>query len=172
VASLGVWLGLVAENYRQERQERPEERVSLARLLRDLDFDLDDMSGNLERAEWSHRAARRLLDATADPMSVSRDSAEYYLNQFQRRTILAVNDSEYTALFSAGRINVIRDIDLRQRLTELYGWLSEPRLAVDLTALVDYRSSLIDSYSARIADIEGIPRRIRAVLDVDGGQGL
>ncbi|MDH5588753.1 MAG: hypothetical protein OEZ37_01770 [Gemmatimonadota bacterium] len=119
VVFFGVWLGLLAENFRENRQERRAERVSLARLNRDLAIDRQDMAGNLERAREGHSAASWLL-RHADSTDVDPDSVGYYLTRFQYISGLALNTSEYTALKSSGRINIVRDADLRQRLTRLY----------------------------------------------------
>jgi hypothetical protein len=119
VVFFGVWLGLLAEDYRESRQELMAEQVSLARLVHDLEFDRQDMTGNLQRASDGRAAAAWLLERT-DATAVDRDSLAHYLHRLQYVSILIANTSEYTALKSAGRINIIRDTDLRQRLTQLY----------------------------------------------------
>jgi len=119
VVFLGVWLGLLAENYREVRQTRAAEQVSLGRIIRDLEVDHEDMLGNLGRATKGRLAAVWLLER-ADATDVSRDSLELFLTDLQESSILSANTSEYTALKSAGRINIIRNPDLRQRLTQLY----------------------------------------------------
>jgi hypothetical protein len=119
VVFFGVWLGLLAEDYRESRQDLMAEHVSLARLVRDLEFDRQDMTGNLQRTVDGRAAAVWLLERT-DATAVDRDSLAHYLHRLQYISLLVANTSEYTALKSAGRINIIRDTDLRQRLTQLY----------------------------------------------------
>lgn len=119
VIFLGVWLGLMAENYREYRQERADEQVSLQRLIDDLGHDVSDINGNLQRTEASHQAARWIL-ARADRLDVPRDSLAHYLTRLQFTSLFIPNTSEYSALKGAGRINIIENEDLRQGLTQLY----------------------------------------------------
>lgn len=119
VVFFGVWLGLLAENFREARQERRDETVSLGRLNQDLERDRTDMAGNLERAREGHAAASWLL-RRADATTVDPDSVGYYLTRLQYVSGLNANTSEYTSLKSSGRVNILRDTDLRQRLTQLY----------------------------------------------------
>jgi hypothetical protein len=119
VVFFGVWLGLLAETFRESRQEGAAERVSLGRLARDLAYDHRDMSGNRQRASEGLAAAIWILER-ADSSGVARDSLEYYLTVLQQGSILNANTSEYTALKGAGRINILRNAEFRQRLTQLY----------------------------------------------------
>jgi len=119
VVFFGVWLGLLAETYRESRQERAAERVSLARLARDLASDHRDMSGNRQRASEGLAAATWILER-GDASGIARDSLEHYLTLLQQSSILSANTSEYTALKGAGRINILRDVELRQRITQLH----------------------------------------------------
>ena len=119
VVFLGVFLGLLAENYREFRRERADELVSLARIVSDLEFDREDMTGNLERTRVSHEAARWIMDR-ADTEGVEPDSIAYYLGRLQHTSVLNTNTSEYSALVGAGRLNIIQDSDFLERLTQLY----------------------------------------------------
>jgi hypothetical protein len=119
VVFFGVWLGLLAETYRESRQERAAERVSLSRLARDLAVDRRDMSGNRQRASEGLAAAIWILER-GDSSGIARDSLEYYLTVLQQTSGLSANTSEYTALKGAGRINILRNAQFRQRLTQLY----------------------------------------------------
>jgi len=119
IVFLGVWLGLLAEDYRERRQERQAERVSLGRLIADMDSDILDMTGNLERTLEGHSAARWILDHS-DARGVDADSVARQLTRLQYTSVLGANTSEYSALKASGRINLIRDPDLRQGLTQLY----------------------------------------------------
>jgi hypothetical protein len=118
---LGVWLGLLAENYREDRQERADERMSLERLISDLEWDHRDMTLNLQSVEAGYAASRWILEHS-DTRGVDADSLGYYLTELQHGVILTTNPSEYTALRSSGRINIIRNVELRQRLTAVHEW--------------------------------------------------
>ncbi len=119
VVFLGVFLGLLAENYRESVRERADERVSLDGLILDLDVDREDMRGNLQRTESGLLSAPWLLEH-ADARSIDHDSLAHHVAQFQQTSVFNPNTSEYTALKSAGRINILQDSGFRQRLTKLY----------------------------------------------------
>lgn len=144
VVFLGVWLGLLAEDYRQTRQEREAERVSLGRLIADLDSDALDMAGNLERTTASHAAARWVLDRS-DARGVDSDSLAEHLSTIHFISLLTPNTSEYSALKSTGRINLIRNQELRQGLTQLYEGYPY------INALHDRDADRLDAAMAEIA---------------------
>jgi hypothetical protein len=68
-----VWLGLLAEDYRESRQDLMAEHVSLARLVRDLEFDRQDMTGNLQRTV-DGRAAISTVSSTSRSSSQTHPS--------------------------------------------------------------------------------------------------
>jgi len=119
VVFLGVSLSFFAENVREERAERAMERASLERLVRDMDQDLADFPGNLQRLEAGMAAIDRLLEARDDP-APSPDSVSADLSDFLQCSIMVANTSEYESLKASGGLNRIQDADFRQRLTENY----------------------------------------------------
>lgn len=108
IVFVGVWLGLLAENYREKRHEIADEQVSLERIARDLEFDQRDMTGSLRRAQSGLASAQWLLDHS-DTAEAMQDSLRVHLEQLQFISVFVANTSEYTSLRSAGRLNIIRD---------------------------------------------------------------
>jgi hypothetical protein len=118
VVFVGVWLSLLAEGWRQDRQEARGERESIARLSRDLEFDVRDLRSNLVRAEAGIAAGTWLL--SHDLRSVAPDSLGAILWPLRACSRFIENASEYQSLKAAGKLGLIKNADARQRLVELY----------------------------------------------------
>lgn len=123
VVFLGVWLGFMAEDLREDRRDRADERIALARILSDLDQNEADLRGNLERARAGDSAAVWLLE-NADRAGVDPDALAEQLRRLQYYSVLGANTSEYAALKGAGRLGLIRDEGVRELLTRTYEFYS------------------------------------------------
>lgn len=132
VVFLGVWLSLVAEGMRQAALERRDEGTSLERLARDMEYDLGDLEGNLNRAHAGFDGAARVLELRGSPSPPAEELARS-LEAMGPCSYPVWNASEYAALKGAGRLNLVTDPDLRQRIVELY----ESRAFLDWVHQVD-----------------------------------
>ena len=119
VVFAGVWLSLLAENWRENRSLREAERVSLIRLARDMEVDITDMKGNQARAATGLEAGA-WIKARSRPPYPPADSLGMKLSEYFTCSMLSVNTSEYTALRSSGLLNNLRDDDFRQKLVAHY----------------------------------------------------
>lgn len=119
VVFLGVSLSLAAEEWRQARTLRADEETSLGRIVEDLRIDIEDLRGNLERAE-AGRVGALWLRKNWDRADLPEDSVAAAVRDLFEISIFVPNASEYTALRSAGRVNIIQDAELRRSLTLLY----------------------------------------------------
>jgi hypothetical protein len=175
VVFVGVWLSLLAEGWRQDRQEARGERESIARLSRDLEFDVRDLRSNLVRAESGIAAGTWLL--THDLRSVTPDSLGAMLWPLRACSRFIENASEYQSLKAAGKLGLIKNADARQRLVELYEsreflkWMHEidcqesSALFEAISPLVEYRDlragETTDRLTPRISRVLAPDRLLR-----------
>lgn len=115
----GIMIALWAEDRWQTWQEQEFEESALVRISRDLEDDIADISGNLERATVGLDAARWIY---ASKNHEHLDTAELRKAIFDlgHCSILTLNTSEYVALKSSGNLRLIQDKDLLQQITSLY----------------------------------------------------
>lgn len=119
VVFVGVWLSLLAENWREERSASRTERSSVTRMAQDLSSDLDDLRVNLLRAEPGVTHGRWLL-ARGGNAGASIDSLTRALSAIQFTSVFVENTGEYEALRNAGQLGIISDAELRRRIVALY----------------------------------------------------
>lgn len=119
VVFLGVWLSLLAENWRQHRADSQIERSSIARMAEDLASDLGDLRVNLERAQTGVFYGRWLL-AVRSASEAPPDSLARALSAVQFCSVFVENTGEYESLKNSGQLSVIADAGLRRRIVALY----------------------------------------------------
>jgi hypothetical protein len=112
---VGVTAGFFVENYRQQLNEKRQEREALEQLLRDLEIDADDITPIVETSKaitegmiWLHNNLQR-----AD---LPRDSIVLVLDQIPWTYSYEAANAAYTGLKSAGQLALIRDLDLRREI--------------------------------------------------------
>ena len=119
VVAAGILIALWAENQWQTRSDRQYEQAALSRMAIDLAEDIEDISGNLDRARVGLNAAKWIF---ANKESVAVDSKEMRNAVFNLSHCsgVKVNPSEYSALRSSGNLRLIEDKDLLRATTSLY----------------------------------------------------
>jgi hypothetical protein len=117
VIFLGVSLSFFAEDLRENRRDRHEERASLVRLHSNLTE--SDFENELTRTSLSLSGIERIL-AVRDSARPSADSLSAWLSDAAACTPVVVNRSEYESLRSSGKLSLLRDADLRRLLTAHY----------------------------------------------------
>ena len=123
VIFLGVWLSLLAEQWRQGREDRESERLALEGLLQDLEVDVADMSGNLKRADRSVEAASQILALRSGIERPASDLAPM-LTELGPCSFPQWNTSQYAALKASGDLNLIKNRVLRASIARYYEGLS------------------------------------------------
>jgi len=119
IVVLGIIIALWSEAWWQSQADRAEEASSLARLIRDLDDDIFDLEGNLDRARTGFRAAGWLAaNRNTQPGDVS--DLKQALFDIGHCSVLLLNTSEYTSLRSSGDFRLIQDKDLLQKIAAFY----------------------------------------------------
>ncbi len=115
VVFIGVWLSLLAESCRQAAIESRDEQTTLQRLALDMVDDTADISGNIDRATHGIEGATWVLSFRHSPSFPSDGLAEN-LAKLGPCSLPGWNASEYTALKGSGRLNLISDPGLRQKI--------------------------------------------------------
>jgi hypothetical protein len=122
----GVLIALAADGWMEQRTLRDAEVESLGRLIKDMEVDIEDFSGNLARTQRGLDAAKWLMDHRGGPFPDPETLSER-LTDFTACSILSPNTSEYAALKSSGQLATLRNAGFRQELTnhyERYGLMS------------------------------------------------
>jgi hypothetical protein len=114
-----VFLGFLADDYREYRGDRTRERELLSQLMRDLVADSAQLteaslpSANRAAAlTWLHNNLRRL--------DVPRDSVIDVLGHVEISTQYSPVTFTYTGLKTSGRLDLIRDDALRDQLVNYF----------------------------------------------------
>ena len=113
--SLSIWLHGWAEGLK----DRKEEREFLVGLKQDLMMDLEEMksdrASNLKRYRVS-----QYLEGIGEGGKLNMDSIEYNIRIFSSWSSISPRISRFEALKGSGRLSIIEDKDLLNRITELY----------------------------------------------------
>jgi hypothetical protein len=119
VVFFGVWLSLVAEDWRQNQADASTARASISRMAADLASDVGDLEINEVRAGDGVTLGRWLLQhgVTADAPT---DSVNNALTAVQFCSMFVENNAEYVSLRNSGRLGIIRDQALRSRIVAHY----------------------------------------------------
>lgn len=119
---LGVYLGLIAANWNQERIAQKETDSLLSQLAEEL----TNYSGNLLEAERYYEIPRRYAERAAlgwvgDPSVSDR---EFVIAAYQASQITgATGEAAVMAqVFGAGQLRTIKDSEIRQSLARVIGW--------------------------------------------------
>lgn len=121
VIVVSILLALAADTWRQEVQDRTDERRSLELLSRDLTETIDQLTEFVTIADVSFDAATFAYTALAGPQSSIDQSAvsAAIVRAAQRRTV-RIPSAAYRDLVSTGRLRLIEDRDLRDRIVRFY----------------------------------------------------
>jgi hypothetical protein len=145
VVFFGVWLSLMAEEWRQDRQDRLAEELALEGIAQELAADIQDMEINLERARRGFSAATWLVENRT--MIPDADRVATALTEIGPCSFPFMASSQYTTLKSSGDLNLIRNRQLRGSIAEVYelrnflGWLHE-RDCLESSGLFDVLAPL------------------------------
>ena len=129
----GVTLSLLADDWRQGRENSAEERVLLTSLVADLRADSAELASVLD---WAHRHGRgavwlRLRLDEGPP--IPEDSLQFRLREVTFSTNYDPVTATYVALKEGGRMSVVEDSELRDRITDYYEREQSARVNVHRT---------------------------------------
>lgn len=129
IVVLGVFIGIEAARWNQDRQDRQEERRYYGQLLVDLRGDLKSFSRAKERADWYDEAAQLVIDrlggkavpqASPGRMATAILKAGWiYIPYASRGT--------YNELVSTGNLGLLRNSELKSEIANYYASFDENR---------------------------------------------
>ena len=131
VVTLGVLIAFEIEQWAQERQRADEERQFLERLYFDYGRAAEEMRTVIGHHDRVIRVHRRAFEARADPKRLRDYAAKDTENMGCRAGYLGTapfSDTVYQELISSGKIDRIRDPQLRAEvrdLTTMQAWLKD-----------------------------------------------
>ena len=126
VIVVGVLIALWAEGEWQSQQDRQVVRDALMQMARDLEKDIADISGNLERAQVGLEAAK-WIDSNRDAEIGDTPELRNAFFNVGHCSAPIFDSSAYVALKSSGNLRLVEDKELLQRITSVYesrGYLS------------------------------------------------
>lgn len=117
----GVTLGFLADDYRDYRNDREQERESLAQVLQDLELDLDDIAPIVRQSTSIAQAMRWIANHVARG-ELPADSLLTIVDSLSQTPAYSYEESDfaYSGLKSTGRIDLVRDVDLRRALVHYF----------------------------------------------------
>jgi len=113
----GVTLGFLADDFRDYRNDRKQEHESLTQVLLDLELDSEDMSPMLPQTEAIAEGTQWISNHAAKGQ-VPSDSLLMVLDSLSQTPAYSyeASDFAYSGLVNTGRIDLIRDANLRRAL--------------------------------------------------------
>lgn len=134
--SVAVYLGLLADNYREYRLDKVQEREYLGLLAKDLDTDLETLQYTQQGIETQARAAELIRHAVAREDIAVVDIEKAFSQLFLTWTYEQQRPT-YLALRNGLGLHVISDQDLRATLTKYYE-VNQMRLQQDYVTNYSY----------------------------------
>ena len=119
VIFLGVTLSLLADDWRQSRTDRSDERMALEELLTDLEAEASDMD-NLSTGARDDASAALWIHLKLRESEINRDSLSANLGTIYNWYVYKAAGATYTGLRSTGRLTLIQDDALRREITTYY----------------------------------------------------
>ena len=117
---LGVTLGFLAEDYRESRDDRRRGSEVLGQLLQDLNLDSLDIDPIGPQSATRETLTLWLNNSAATRFPV--DTLQAVLDSLGRTGLASYEASSFTysALRASGRIDLLRDVDLRRRIVHYF----------------------------------------------------
>ena len=119
VIFLGVTLSLLADDWRQRRTDRSDERMALEELQADLEAEASDM-GSLSNGARDDASAALWIYLKLGESEINPDSLGAKLRTIYNWYVYKAARATYTGLRSTGRLTLIQDDDLRRDITTYY----------------------------------------------------
>jgi hypothetical protein len=139
---VGVFLGIQASNWNEDRKDRGLANAYLDRIKSDLTYDLKGLQAREAYWRASAEAGDRALAFAVDGQ-LDRDQWSTLLDFFNAGQIWswAPSDGTYREMLSAGRLDLLGDADLKSQLSAYYvGRQTQARALLD--TLPAYREEI------------------------------
>jgi hypothetical protein len=122
VVVVGLFIGLQVDDWNESRKDRQREELYLARIYDELAADIENINYGIEIAEHRRDMGQLLIAALADPELAVQDPFAFFsaIEEAAYTFQPLINDFSFQELQFAGEFGIIRDVALRQALTEYY----------------------------------------------------
>ena len=116
----GVFVGIQASNWNQQRVNRAQGRAYRAMLIDDLEANRHDLAVRRRYYEWVRGEGLKTLAALAGPRSSL--GAEFLVNAYQTSQIIpwSLERNTYDQITAAGQMELVGDTYLRDRISSYY----------------------------------------------------
>lgn len=119
VVILGISIAFYLESYKEEKASRKQEKQYLESLMGDLKTDLEYLDTLRSLNKFTQHSLIALSDATIGK-AYSKDSLVAYLLVTQYNPPFTPQLTTYESLKASGKMEIIGDFELRNRIVELY----------------------------------------------------
>ncbi|MEJ2535331.1 MAG: hypothetical protein P8008_07710 [Gammaproteobacteria bacterium] len=134
---LGIFLGIEAANWNEDRRDRQDESAYLLRLHEDVRSSIEDLNrGRDDVASWNEQGQRALRALQEGDPSLAGEDAAHAFAASTRIGLPVTQLATITELISSGGLNEISDPDIRAALARMDG--SIQGLREHIRILVDY----------------------------------
>ena len=124
---IGILIALGLNNWNQTRKEHEEEIALLKGINQQLQEDHQNLKNSIERTEERRKRVLSILDLLEDPESINiRDFALLQLDLTEDDYFVSQR-AIFDEAVSSGKLNLIRNDELRQRIFQYYSVISNER---------------------------------------------
>jgi hypothetical protein len=122
IVVVGIFLGLQADGWNDQRKDRELERRYLERIHADIEEDIDEMKYALELARTRRDMGELLLAALDDPNVVKSDPQAFVtaIEQAGYTFLPVINDITFEELKFSGDLSIIQNERLRTAIAAYY----------------------------------------------------
>ena len=137
---IGILIALQINNWNQKSQQRKSEQTYLSNLLSDLNDQKASIKTQLAYEQSYFEASGYIIKDYEKNKTLTLDSMFFIkASHLRGRRTFVITDPTYTVLFSSGKIGILQDNDLKDRLIKYYQELErvEKVMQNNNTLLVD-----------------------------------
>jgi hypothetical protein len=155
VVVLGVFLGLQANNWNENRLNRAQGEQYRQRLIDDLDYNAEDFRQRVAYYRQVHDLGYAALQDMRRP--ISRDPARFLVEAFKAANILprSTRRATYQEIVSAGAMGSLGDESTREKIMIYYSGLD----------MMDVLTATVPAYRDRVRSI--MPFEIQRAIRID-----
>lgn len=129
IVVVGVFIGIEAANWNERRQDRQEERSYYARIIADLETDLNALAAARRFADDNDKAAEFVLASLTDDAVAQRQPGRFAwaLTYAGYLYFPLPSRTTYDELVSTGNLRQLRDPELKLAISRYYAGADEIR---------------------------------------------
>ena len=151
VVFLGVTAGFLLNNWREQQQEKKLEKKYLIRFLEDINSNIADLEKSIASDSlWLSQAKPILLSMKDHTLP---DSTKKPVRMIQRVSRLDLQTSTYEDITNSGNLNLIRDFELKRKLTQYQAAIEGTRFVEE--SFYSYFSSFVMPFLMKNYDFLG-----------------